>query len=479
MVLRARAPCRSCSRPPTAGAPAATGWARSPSGYWGGVGDHLGYTLLVSHRPGRRLPRDHRRRHPRRQPVRPRRAGRRRRGARRGRRRPTSPTGRVVGAFGAAARGAGPGDQQRPLHRRPHACCSAVLVEWMVLAWSDRATGDPETNRLVRNRIMAPFEVPLAGFLVVAGSVVAFSRLLLTVVRARRRRRGHRARRRHPRHRRAHRHQADDSPRTSWPACSRVLALGVVTVGVVSAPPAASASSSATPRSTARTRRHRHRAQHPRGHRAQHHHHGRGGRGLMVASLLPPLAPRAARARSAWSWPPAPTRRRSTRWSRRAPRRARSTSSSDPVFLIAGVVFVLVQVGVLVPGLAVPQAQGRRRQPAVADPRQHQARDRLDDPPGAAPGGRRRRLRAHPPRPRRPARRRAGGHGHRPAVVVGVPLRRRRRRRGRHRHRQRPGDPRRRADLLDDHLARRHPLLLDPGPQRQARRRARAASTRC
>jgi hypothetical protein len=56
----------------------------------------------------------------------------------------------------------------------------AVLVEWMVLAWSDRATGDPETNRLVRRRVMAPFEVPLAGFLVVAVVVIAISRLLLT-----------------------------------------------------------------------------------------------------------------------------------------------------------------------------------------------------------------------------------------------------------------------------------------------------------
>ncbi len=56
----------------------------------------------------------------------------------------------------------------------------AVVIEWMVLAWSDRATGDPETNRLVRRRIMAPFEVPLAGFLVVAGAVIAVSRILLT-----------------------------------------------------------------------------------------------------------------------------------------------------------------------------------------------------------------------------------------------------------------------------------------------------------
>ena len=56
----------------------------------------------------------------------------------------------------------------------------AVLVEWMVLAWSDRATGDPVANRAVRDRLLAPFEVPLAGGLIVAGAVGAFSRLLLT-----------------------------------------------------------------------------------------------------------------------------------------------------------------------------------------------------------------------------------------------------------------------------------------------------------
>jgi len=56
----------------------------------------------------------------------------------------------------------------------------AVLVEWMVLAWSDRATGDPAANRVIRDRLMAPFEVPLAGALVVAGAVFTFSRLFLT-----------------------------------------------------------------------------------------------------------------------------------------------------------------------------------------------------------------------------------------------------------------------------------------------------------
>jgi hypothetical protein len=56
----------------------------------------------------------------------------------------------------------------------------AVVVEWMVLDWSDHATGDAETNHLLRRRIMAPFEVPLAGFLIAGGAVIAFSRILLT-----------------------------------------------------------------------------------------------------------------------------------------------------------------------------------------------------------------------------------------------------------------------------------------------------------
>jgi hypothetical protein len=56
----------------------------------------------------------------------------------------------------------------------------AATIEWMVLAWSDGATGDPETNRMVRQRLIGPYEVPLAGILIAGGSVAAFSRILLT-----------------------------------------------------------------------------------------------------------------------------------------------------------------------------------------------------------------------------------------------------------------------------------------------------------
>lgn len=56
-----------------------------------------------------------------------------------------------------------------------------VVVEWTVQAWADKATGDPAVNREVRNRLMSPIEVPAAGLLAVALVVVAFSRVFLTV----------------------------------------------------------------------------------------------------------------------------------------------------------------------------------------------------------------------------------------------------------------------------------------------------------
>jgi hypothetical protein len=56
----------------------------------------------------------------------------------------------------------------------------AAMVEWMVLAWSDRATGDPAANQAVRDRLMGSVEVPVAGVLLVGVAVFSFSRLLLT-----------------------------------------------------------------------------------------------------------------------------------------------------------------------------------------------------------------------------------------------------------------------------------------------------------
>ena len=56
-----------------------------------------------------------------------------------------------------------------------------VLVEWTVQTWADHATGDPATNRRIRNRLMNPIEFPVGGVLAVAVVVIAFSRLFLAV----------------------------------------------------------------------------------------------------------------------------------------------------------------------------------------------------------------------------------------------------------------------------------------------------------
>jgi len=58
---------------------------------------------------------------------------------------------------------------------------AVAAFEWMMSAWADRATGDTEANRELRNRIMAPFEIPILGAAAVAIVVLAVSRILLAV----------------------------------------------------------------------------------------------------------------------------------------------------------------------------------------------------------------------------------------------------------------------------------------------------------
>ncbi len=61
--------------------------------------------------------------------------------------------------------------------------CAVVLIEWMMVAWADRATGDPAANKALRDRIMAPIEIPVAGATSVAVVVLAASRILLNASR--------------------------------------------------------------------------------------------------------------------------------------------------------------------------------------------------------------------------------------------------------------------------------------------------------
>lgn len=56
-----------------------------------------------------------------------------------------------------------------------------VALEWTVQVWSDRATGDPEVNREIRNRLMYPIEIPVAGAAAVGIVIFAVSRMFLAL----------------------------------------------------------------------------------------------------------------------------------------------------------------------------------------------------------------------------------------------------------------------------------------------------------
>lgn len=62
--------------------------------------------------------------------------------------------------------------------------CSAlgvVAIEWTVANWAERRTVDATANRLIRNRVMLPIEVPVGAVLLIAAIVYCFSRILLAV----------------------------------------------------------------------------------------------------------------------------------------------------------------------------------------------------------------------------------------------------------------------------------------------------------
>jgi hypothetical protein len=55
----------------------------------------------------------------------------------------------------------------------------ACLVEWMVQAWSERASGDRAYNAGVRRRVLHPLEFPVLGAIGLAVIVYSFSRIML------------------------------------------------------------------------------------------------------------------------------------------------------------------------------------------------------------------------------------------------------------------------------------------------------------
>ncbi len=55
----------------------------------------------------------------------------------------------------------------------------ATIIEWMVEAWSERASADPDYNQAVRARLAHPLELPLLAAVGAAILIYSFSRIML------------------------------------------------------------------------------------------------------------------------------------------------------------------------------------------------------------------------------------------------------------------------------------------------------------
>lgn len=57
----------------------------------------------------------------------------------------------------------------------------AMLGEWMVSDWADRASSNADYNEKVRSWVIHPLEIPIAGALLLAVVVLSFSRIMLAL----------------------------------------------------------------------------------------------------------------------------------------------------------------------------------------------------------------------------------------------------------------------------------------------------------
>jgi hypothetical protein len=86
----------------------------------------------------------------------------------------------VIGAFGAGALVVGL-VTSAALVMLGIVVLVAVAFEWAISAWAERATVDATVNEAARRRVMLPFEVPVLGAIGIAVFVLAISRILLSV----------------------------------------------------------------------------------------------------------------------------------------------------------------------------------------------------------------------------------------------------------------------------------------------------------
>lgn len=61
------------------------------------------------------------------------------------------------------------------------AVIAVAAIDWMIQAWAERATGDDQVNGIIRNRILGPIQVPMLSMVAIAAVAISISRVLLAV----------------------------------------------------------------------------------------------------------------------------------------------------------------------------------------------------------------------------------------------------------------------------------------------------------
>ena len=90
----------------------------------------------------------------------------------------------IIGMFALATTLIGLAISSRPLALAGAVVIGAAAFMWTVRAWAERATGDDRTNLEIYQQVVEPLRLPLMAVVLVGIMVVGLSRLLLTLPNA-------------------------------------------------------------------------------------------------------------------------------------------------------------------------------------------------------------------------------------------------------------------------------------------------------
>ncbi len=87
----------------------------------------------------------------------------------------------IIGAFALGTTLVGLAISSKALALTAAVVLGATVFMWTIRAWAERATGDDETNLRLYQQLVEPIRLPVTALLLVGALVIGFSRILLTL----------------------------------------------------------------------------------------------------------------------------------------------------------------------------------------------------------------------------------------------------------------------------------------------------------